>query len=510
METTAQQAVIESADRRDAAQIAVEKKHTSVRVAQNTLAVLAGRGLGLVFTGAASVVLARYLGVERLGEYGAIYAYVSLFIWLASAGLAPVIAREAAQRRYEAGSIVFTGVCLCAAAVVVTVILALALSPVAHLGGRLFPLVVIASLEILLLIPVKLPGLIFQVDLRQWYGSGLNVLRQGLWLGLVLALYWAGAPLLYVVLGRLVVGAVEAGLHWHFGNRFLAPPRRFLMPVARRLLRGGAVIALTALASSVYLRIDQVMLHSMVSDHALGIYVAAVRISELFEALPAALGATMFSLLCDAADDPVRFDRYLDMTYRILIVAAATICVGITAGAPALVALLYGSEFQASATLLTFLIWSEIAIFFNAVVYIALVAIRLERYLILATVIGAAINVGLNVLLIPKWGAMGSVWATIVGYSVAWMVVLLPFSRTRPIIWRGLRVALPATALACFAALAVARLPVNEWFRVLLALTVFGAGAAMLRLVQRSDIAYARGVFTQVRAAVGRRTEKPA
>jgi len=218
----------------------------------------------------------------------------------------------------------------------------------------------------------------------------------------------------------------------------------------------------------------------------------------------------MFSLLCDAADDQVRFDRYLDMTYRILIVAAATICVGITAGAPALVALLYGSEFQASATLLTFLIWSEIAIFFNAVVYIALVAIRLERYLILATVVGAAINVGLNVLLIPKWGAMGSVWATIVGYSVAWMVVLLPFPRTRPIIWRGLRVALPATALACFAALAVARLPVNEWFRVLLALTVFGAGAAMLRLVQRSDIDYARRVFAQVRAAVGCRPEKPA
>jgi len=44
----------------------------------------------------------------------------------------------------------------------------------------------------------------------------------------------------------------------------------------------------------------------------------------------------------------------------------------------------------------------------------------------------------------------------------------------------------------------------------LLALTVFGAGAAMLRLVQRSDIDYARRVFAQVRAAVGCRPEKPA
>jgi len=503
MQTTAQQAVIESADPIATTQTATEAKSTGVRVAQNTLAVLVGRGLGLLFTGAASVVLARYLGVERLGEYGAIYAYLSLFIWLASAGLGPVMAREAARQRDQAGSIFFTGVCVCTGAVVATVALALALSPIARLGGRLFPLVVIGSIEILLLIPVRLPGLIFQVDLRQWYSSVFGVMRQGLWFGMVLALYWAGASLFYVVLGRLAVGAIESGLHWHVGNKFLAPPRRFLTPVARRLLRGGAVIALTALASNVYLRIDQVMLHYMVDDRALGIYVAAVRISELFEALPAALVATMFPLLCAAANDRVTFDRYLDMTYRILIVAAAAICVAISVGAPALVAFLYGSEFQASATLLMFLIWSEIAVFFSAVVYNALVAIELERHLIFATLLGAGINVGLNLLLIPKWGAMGSVWATIVGYSVAWMIVLLPFSRTRMIIWRGLRVTLPATALACLVALAVARLPVNEWFRVLLALTVFGAGAAMLRLVRWSDVLYARGIFTQVWVAVG-------
>jgi len=508
MHTTAHHTVIESEpaanDPIATTQTATEeKKSAGVRVAQNTLAVLAGRGLGLVFAAAASVILARHLGVQGLGEYGAIYAYLSLFIWLGSAGLGPVMAREAARQRNQAGNIFFTGVCVCTGAVVATVAVALALSPFAHLGGRLFPLVLIGSIEVLLLIPVRLPGLIFQVDLRQWYGSVFGVLRQGLWFGMVLALYWAGASLFHVVLGRLAVGMVEAALHWRVGNRFLAPPRQFLTPVARKLLRGGAVIALTALASNVYLRIDQVMLHSMVDDRVLGIYVAAVRISELFEALPAALGATMFPLLCAAADDRATFDRYLDITYRILIVAAAAICVAITVSAPALVTLLYGSEFEASATLLMFLIWSEIAVFFSAVVYNALVAMGLERHLILATLMGAGMNVGLNAVLIPKWGAMGSVWATIAGYSVAWMAALLPFARTRPIIWRGLRVTLPATALACFVALGVTRLPVNDWFRVLLALVLFGAGAVLLRLVRRSDAEYAGGILAKVWAAVG-------
>ena len=507
MEATAQQAAIESADCAGADHVAGDKS-TGVRVAQNTLAVLAGRGLGLVFGALASVVLTRHLGVERLGEYGAIYAFASMFIWLASAGLAPVVSREAAQRRDEAGSIFFTGIGVCAAASILTLVLVLLTAPAGRLGGRFLPLLVIASVEVLLLTPARLPGLIFQVDLRQWYESAFSVARQGLWLGLVLVLYWQGAPLIYVVLGRLGVAVVEAGLLWHYGTKFLAPPRRFLMPVARTLVRSGAVIAITALASTVYLRIDQVMLHAMAGDRALGVYVAAVRISELFEALPAALGATMFPLLCAANGDPGTFNRYLDMTFRILIVAAAMICVAIAAGAPSLVALLYGSAFQASATLLSFLIWSEIAIFFNAVVFIALVALRLEGYLILATVVGAAINVGLNALLIPRWGAMGSVWATLAAYTTAWMVVLLLFSRTRPVIWRGLRVTLPATALACIASLAATLLPVNGWLRMVLAMMLFGAGATMFRLVQRSDLDYARDAVTQVWAAVGRRMEK--
>jgi O-antigen/teichoic acid export membrane protein len=503
MEALAQQTTIEPALIEAAP--ATEQKSTGMRVAQNTMAALAGRGFGLVFGALASVFLTRHLGVERLGEYGAIYAFSSLFIWLATAGLAPILSREAAQRREEAGSIFFTGIVICAITSTLTLILALVSAPIGHLGGRFLPLLAIASVEILLLTPVRLPGLIFQVDLRQWYESSFSVARQGLWFGLVLLLYWQGASLMAVILGRLLVAAAEAACLWYFGAKFLTGPRQFSMPEARTLARGGAVLALTALASSVYLRIDQVMLHSMAGDRVLGGYVAAVRISELFEALPAALGATMFPLLCAAADNRVTFERYLGMTYRILIVTAVAICVTITAGASSLVTLLYGSAFRDSGYLLSFLIWSEIAIFFNSVVFIALVAVRLERYLILATVVGAAINVGLNLLLIPGHGAMGSVWATIAAYTTAWMVVPLFSARTRPIIWKGLQVALPAAGAGILISLAIAFVPANGWFRMVLATMSFAVCATLLRLIQRSDLEHAQGVARQAWTAVSRR-----
>src|SRR6266480_1852007 len=79
------------------------------RVFQNTVVLLGGRGAGLLLSASTSVVLARYLGSERLGEYGALYAYLTLFTWLATFGLESVLAREATQRRSEASSIFFTG-----------------------------------------------------------------------------------------------------------------------------------------------------------------------------------------------------------------------------------------------------------------------------------------------------------------------------------------------------------------------------------------------------------------
>jgi O-antigen/teichoic acid export membrane protein len=241
----------------------------------------------------------------------------------------------------------------------------------------------------------------------------------------------------------------------------------------------------------------------MVSDRVLGTYVAAVRTSELFEALPSTLGATMFPLLCAAASDRLKFDRYLDMTCRLLILAATTICVGISVGAPLLVVLLYGSEFKASAPLLAFLVWSEVPIFFAAVLYNGIVAVGLEKYLIIPAVAGACINLGLNLLLIPRWAAMGSVWATVVAYTVSWMGILLLFSATRPLILRGLRVTIPATALAALVTLGATHLPFNVWIQLVLAMMAFGAGAALLRLVRWSDVEYARGISRQVWSAIG-------
>src|SRR4030095_6128992 len=75
------------------------------RVFQNTAAQLIGRVFGIGFSAATSILLARYLGKERLGEYGAIYAYLALYGFLASFCLEQILAREISVRRAQGAEI---------------------------------------------------------------------------------------------------------------------------------------------------------------------------------------------------------------------------------------------------------------------------------------------------------------------------------------------------------------------------------------------------------------------
>jgi len=473
------------------------------RVLQNTAALLGGRGISIVLAGGASAILARYLGSEKLGEFGAIYAYATLFGWLATFGIDSITAREAAIDRSQATNILRTGTRLCVIFAIGATILSLVIAPFLGYKGHLFFLLIFAVMEMLLLSPLRLPGVVFLVDLKQWYSAGINLLRQFLWLLLVVALAWLQARLITVIVWRFIVATLEAILIWGFSHRFLPRLREVSADRARFYLASAAPLAFSSLLASIYMRIDQVMLHNMVNDSTLGQYVAAVRVSEMFEMLPAALIASLVPILSISAKDHKAFHAYLDRTLRYFLVLACAICVFITTGAGLIVTLLYGKQFAAATPLLAVLIWSEVSAFFGTVMVAAMVARNLQRYLLVPTAVGALSNVALNLYLIPRYAALGAAWATLISYSLAWFVVLLAFRQTRPLVLQGLRWAIPALALALGAAWAGTLLPGSAVVKIVAGICLYAAGAVAARLFRRDDIEYAWAALAHRQAKPG-------
>ena len=461
------------------------------RVLHNTAALLGGRGISIVLSGGASIILARYLGSEKLGEFGAIYAYATLFGWLATFGIDTIMAREASIDRNQATNILRTGMRLCLIFASGATILSLAIAPFVGYKGHLYFLLIFAVLEMLLLSPLRLPGVVFQVDLKQWYSAGINLLRQFLWLLLVVLLAWLQATLVTVIVWRFVVAALEAILIWGISRRFLSRLSEVRTDRARFYLASAAPMAFSALLASIYMRIDQVMLHNMVNDSTLGQYVAAVRVSEMFEMLPAALIASLVPVLSISAKDHAVFRSYLDRTFRYFLVLACAICVVITTAAASIISLLYGRQFAAAAPLLAVLIWSEGSTFFGVVVVNAMVARNLQKYLLVPTAAGALSNVALNFYLIPRYAALGAAWATLISYSLAWFVVLLVFRQTRPLVLQGLRWAIPAFALALGTAWVVTFLPGSVFVKLAAGIILYAVGIGATKLFGREDLEYA-------------------
>ena len=85
------------------------KLSLGVQVFQNTAAQLGGRVIGIFLSAGTSILLARYLGKEKLGEYGAIYAYLSLYAFFATFCLEQILAREVSVRRAAGGGDVSNG-----------------------------------------------------------------------------------------------------------------------------------------------------------------------------------------------------------------------------------------------------------------------------------------------------------------------------------------------------------------------------------------------------------------
>lgn len=477
------------------------------RVFRNVVTLILGRGFGVVLSGAASILMARYLGSEELGRYGALYAYAGLYGWLGTFGLESILAREASKERERAGSILLTGVVVSSAFTLLATACALLLAPYFGYRGELRLLLALAAVDVLILNPLRLPGIVFQVDLRQWYGVGISLVRQILWLAVLVTLAWAKAALIWVIVGRALCSGFEVALTlfatYHRG--FLARPWRFVASHAKEYARYGFPIAVSTLAVGIYHRIDQVMLHNMATDRVLGGYVAAVNVTELFGLLPAALMASVFPILSQFAQQNDRFDHYLKLSFRSMMAVVFGVCAVVSPLAGPIMHLLYGAKFDGAAPLLAALIWSEVPVFFGVVATNAVVARNLQRYLPFCTGAGAVVNIVLNLFLIPRWSALGAAWATNISYSLAAIFLLLAFAPTRSMALMGLRISTAPFLLSLFIVAIFLVWPLSLVYEIPIIVAVYALGAWMTGTVRRGEIERVRQLIGDSFAFVGAR-----
>jgi len=237
------------------------------------------------------------------------------------------------------------------------------------------------------------------------------------------------------VVGALVAAQVMSLAAAAYLLRSIGVPIRFSFDGAtmkRLLIVAPTFVSITVFAT-LYWRVDVVMLSTLASIREVGMYGAAYRIMDLIRILPQSLCMAVYPLVSEAAvTDLGRMRRVGSETLRFLLAITLPMVVGGTMLAGPILEFTVGKEFREAGTTLAVLLWTAIPYTFVRYYAYVIVSANRERIDLLLNVVLSAVNIGLNVLLIPKFGALGSAFATLLSICLFALGQHLYLIRYRP------------------------------------------------------------------------------
>jgi O-antigen/teichoic acid export membrane protein len=182
----------------------------------------------------------------------------------------------------------------------------------------------------------------------------------------------------------------------------------FNFEIAKSLLTDSWPLMLSAFFTMIYMRIDQVMIKSMLGEYEVGIYSAATRLSEAWYFIPAIITSSFFPAIINARK--ISQDLYLQRLQRLytfVIWIAIIISVVITFSSDWLVVVLYGETYRAAGDVLKIHVWTGVFAFLGIAFSRYLLAENLTRLYFYRTILGVFTNVSLNYFLIQEIGIVG-------------------------------------------------------------------------------------------------------
>lgn len=369
-------------------------------------------GVGLLV----GVWVARYLGPEQFGAMNYAMAIVALFGALAGLGLNGIVVRDLV-RKPEGTSLTL------GTAFVLQLI-----------GGFLAFVLAVAAISIMrpaddlarTMVAILGFALVFKSAevVKYWFESQVKS-KYTVWAEHCVFLALAAvrvvlilnqAPLLAFVWAALAETVLAGVFLLLIYSRKAGALSRWSANLSRAkgLLMESWPLILGSMASMINMRMDQVMLGSMVNNTVVGNYSAAVRLAEVWLIVPGIIGSSIYPAIIAAKEKSEElYRRRILQTTKLMAAGVLPVAVIISLLSNHIVHLVYGQQFASAGNYLAIYIWTGVPylVFFvlNQMFYIE----GLLKVGFLVSVFAVSSNLLLNFMLIPMFGGMGAAFATL-------------------------------------------------------------------------------------------------
>lgn len=388
--------------------------------------------LGLFVSG----LLARVLGPEMFGRLNFAVALIAIFIPIATFGSEGIIVRELVRAKLSMNAVLGSAFYL-----------RLALGFIAFILCNLLVLFVSEpNQEIYALTLIIGSSLVFQAfDIFDCFFqsrvmSKYTVIARGIGffiasiIRIVILLTYPDIFLISIT--YLIEVVLSAVIQLYFG----AVEGVFVSKLQPKLKEVGLILldswplAISGLSIMMYMRIDQIMIASMVGEEQLGQYSAALRFSETLYFLPSIFLVSFMPKIQMAFERSKKeYFHLLQKFFNWIVLAAYIVSISLTLVSSQLIHIVFGAGYEQAAAILSVHVWTLVFVYLGVAQNAWIIPNNKTKFALIETIVAAVSNVVLNLYLIPKYQALGAAIATLVSQFLASYITWAYNKETRKI-----------------------------------------------------------------------------
>jgi O-antigen/teichoic acid export membrane protein len=197
--------------------------------------------------------------------------------------------------------------------------------------------------------------------------------------------------------------------------------------LARGMLSFGGKSYVQTLAATLHLRLDQFLCAYFLTPADVGLYAIAVNFSNLLLKIPDATGTVMFPRLAGSSERDAHAATTRVCRHTLFVLGLGIIA--LAAGGPIAIPLLYGHRFDGAVMPLLILLPGLLMAALYQLLTRNFTSRGKQEINIVAACLALALNMGLNLVLIPRWGIAGAALAHGLSYGAAALLLLVAFVR---------------------------------------------------------------------------------
>ena len=395
------------------------------------------------------IAVARYLGPEMYGIIAFATAVYTLLVIIVSLGIDDIIMKDMLQHEERQGSIQGSALFVKSAAAFLVYGIIFIYFLINYSGEKLYSVLIITGA--VLFQPLSVFSCIFLINAQAKYTSIARMISYTLSSLLKIILIIFKAPVTYFAFAVFIDYAVlylTVILMYKY-KKYTVSGWHIDISYIKYILKSAVPLFAAVLFYTFYQKVTVIIISSMYSDYASGIYSAAARLTEIWYLVPAVLMTAFYPAVVKAKQiSEEEYNKRIKTLFYVTTVPFILMAFFAALLSPFIIKILYGEKYIQSSTVLALTIWSVPFISFYVISSKCFILENKVKHLLLRSALSFILIIFLGCILGSFYYLKGFSIAVVVSSFISFFLIDLFFKDTRELFFIKLSsIFLPFTLL---------------------------------------------------------------